>query len=69
MQVLEGEFSLADHIVNYASGTSIAHWPESGGGLIARDLNDQGECVLYITQHPLFMGWIIIMYIFIVELA
>ncbi len=56
MQVLEGEFSLADHIVNYASGTSIAHWPEGGGGLVARDLNDQGECVLYITQHPLFMG-------------
>ncbi len=44
MQVLEGEFSLADHNVNYASGTSIAHWPE-GGGLVARDLNNQGEWV------------------------
>jgi membrane-bound transcription factor site-1 protease len=40
-EVLEGEFELADHKISYASGTSIARWPE-GGVVIARDLNDQG---------------------------
>ena len=41
-EVLEGEFELADHKISYASGTSIARWPE-GGVVIARDLNDQGN--------------------------
>ncbi len=40
-EVLEGEFVLADHTVHYASGTSIARFPEDGL-LVARDLNDQG---------------------------
>ena len=48
-EVLEGEFELADHKVSYASGTSIARWPEEGV-VIARDLNDQGgqekTCIL-----------------------
>ena len=47
-QVLEGEFSLADRVVSYASGTSIAHWPQEGGGLVARDLNDQGVCCVCV---------------------
>ena len=41
-EVLEGEFELADHKISYASGTSIARWPEEGV-TIARDLNDQGN--------------------------
>ena len=41
-EVLEGEFELADHKISYASGTSIAWWPEEGV-VIARDLNDQGK--------------------------
>lgn len=40
-EVLEGDFSLADHAVTYASGSSIAQWPEEGH-LVTRDLNDQG---------------------------
>ena len=40
-EVLEGEFSLADHRVHYASGTSIARFPDEGH-IIARDLNNQG---------------------------
>ena len=30
-EVLEGEFELADHKISYASGTSIARWPEGCG--------------------------------------
>ena len=41
-EVLEGEFELADHKISYASGTSIARWPDEGV-VIARDLNDQGN--------------------------
>ena len=40
-EVLEGEFSLADHKVHFASGSSIARFPEDGF-LITRDLNNQG---------------------------
>ena len=42
-EVLEGEFSLADRQVQYASGTSIARFPDDGH-LIARDLSNQGGC-------------------------
>ena len=45
-EVLEGEFELADHKISYASGTSMARWPE-GGVVIARDLNDQGNIDSY----------------------
>jgi len=44
-EVLEGEFSLADHRVHYASGTSIARFPDEGH-IIARDLNNQGGLVV-----------------------
>lgn len=40
-EVLEGDFELAEHKVSYASGTSIARWPNEGV-VIAKDLNDQG---------------------------
>ena len=51
-EVLEGEFSLADHSVNYASGTSIARWPREGY-LVARDLNDQGKFsfLIFLTSN------------------
>ena len=51
-EVLEGEFELADHKISYASGTSIARWPQEGV-VIARDLNDQGRgnAQLHKLQH------------------
>jgi membrane-bound transcription factor site-1 protease len=49
-EVLEGEFELADHKISYASGTSIARWPE-GGVVIARDLNDQGKGEIQYQSH------------------
>jgi membrane-bound transcription factor site-1 protease len=41
-QVFEGELSLAEHGVYYASGTSIAKFPRDGL-IITKDLHDQGE--------------------------
>ena len=49
-EVLEGEFSLADRQVHYASGTSIAHFPDDGH-LIARDLSNQGRCGFWEHVH------------------
>ena len=45
-EVLEGEFTLADHVVTYSSGTAIAKFPEKGL-LVTRDLQDQGAAILY----------------------
>jgi membrane-bound transcription factor site-1 protease len=44
-QVFEGELSLAEHGVYYASGTSIAKFPRDGL-IITKDLHDQGHEVL-----------------------
>ncbi|XP_062501119.1 membrane-bound transcription factor site-1 protease-like [Corticium candelabrum] len=44
-QVFEGEFSLAEHSVYYASGTSIAKFPRDGLVLV-KDLHDQDHEVL-----------------------
>lgn len=45
-EVLEGEFSLADHKVHFASGSSIARFPDDGL-LVTRDLNNQGSEVVH----------------------
>ena len=46
-EVLDGDFSLAEHEVHYASGTGIARFP-SDGLLVAKDLHDQGKGVSLI---------------------
>lgn len=43
-KVFEGEFKLGDHDMYYASGTSIAKFPQDGL-LISRPLRDQGLSV------------------------
>ena len=43
-RVFEGEYRIGEHSAYYASGTSIAKFPDSiDSTLIYRDLNDQGE--------------------------
>lgn len=43
-RVFEGEFTIGDHKMYYASGTSIAKFPDDGI-LISRKLQDQGANV------------------------
>ena len=40
-EVLEGEVTVSDHKLHYASGTAIARFPQEGS-LLARDFNNQG---------------------------
>ena len=53
-EVLEGETTVSDHKIHYASGTAIAQFPLDGS-LLARDLNDQGTYIyIYIyTRHTM----------------
>jgi membrane-bound transcription factor site-1 protease len=44
-EVLEGEMTVSDHKIHFASGTAIARFPQDGF-LLARDLNDQGSEVV-----------------------
>ncbi|CAI8016901.1 Membrane-bound transcription factor site-1 protease [Geodia barretti] len=44
-EVLEGEMTVSDHKIHFASGTAIARFPQDGS-LLARDLNDQGSEVV-----------------------
>lgn len=49
-QVYEGDFTLGDHDMYYASGTSIAKFPSSGT-LITKTLKDQGNEVIKSESH------------------
>ena len=49
-EVLEGETTVNDHKLHYASGTAIAKFPVDGS-LLARDLNHQGIYTLSLSQH------------------
>ena len=51
-EVLDGDFSLAEHEVHYASGTGIARFP-SDGLLVAKDLHDQGK-EIHAAIAPIF---------------
>ena len=47
-QIYEGDYTLNDHTILYASGSSIVKFPKSKNSLlIYRDLNNQGEEFLF----------------------
>lgn len=50
-RVWEGEFTIGDHSMYYASGTSIIRFP-SKGVLVSKSLNDQGADVLEQPDAP-----------------
>ncbi|XP_052230878.1 membrane-bound transcription factor site-1 protease-like [Dreissena polymorpha] len=50
-RVIEGDFMLNDHEINYASGTSIAKFPQDGI-LVTRTLKDQGHEVVNGDSKP-----------------
>ena len=49
-RVFDGEFKLGDHEMYYASGTSIAKFPQNGL-IITTKLRDQGEQVTPNSHH------------------
>lgn len=52
-RVFEGEYTIGDHNMYYASGTSISKFPDDGI-LISKKLNDQGANVSFITYTNIF---------------
>lgn len=50
-RIYEGEYKLNEHLINYASGTSLFRFPQSNSSYVLyRDLKDQGEEFLKLKQ-------------------
>lgn len=59
-KVSEGYFSMGDHGMYYASGTSLIRFPQSNQSIIIeRDLHNQGLEVRRIAFYPLYIHYII----------
>lgn len=47
-RVFEGDFTLGDHDMYYASGSTITRFPD-GGVVLSQTLKDQGKSFLFCT--------------------